>query len=527
MAESPNPPELVEAYRLIKAGQRQDAAQILRDYLGKNSRDAKAWWLMAHAADKPDTVRRCLETVLKLEPDNAKAREKLDKLIASAPPAASSSPIQPPPPPIPARRPSAQPPVSPPAPADDEPDDSFFTVPASAEPPTGRRSSQPVKRGSSGPVQRASSRPITATQELGTPPVIPTPAGPPPAPSVAPTFEEFSAQQDPFATPAVHDPFDDIPARPFNPFDKAQAFDPAAHAKLGSAPPSTAQAAGTGNQPEWGPGLAFVKDAFAPTPGAEAAPAPLPHPTGKPADVPFEDFTATTTKPGIERVIGMFVLAIAVVVGFGIILYAADSAGLLSLRGDGVPEMMTLEGGSFAIRFPENWDRRCLDEASGYPVCGIANHRFYNEVEFFAGQDVNIGAMISDSFDMAFSGQDLPDQRTSIIVMDVPRTSPSYDDGSWAKTSYEYWQQGWSFDRDAKVKYDRKDVTIDGFPAYYYKFTSEGSWKEAAWDVYIPHDGIILWLRVDYFGPRGDDIPAAMVEAMIESIDIKPVEEWQ
>jgi predicted Zn-dependent protease len=95
MAKSPPPPELVEAYRLLKAGQRQAAGQKLQAYMADHKDDPQAWWLMAHAVGKPDHVRRCLESVLKLDPTHEKARAKLAKLQ----PAPEPQPAAPPPPP--------------------------------------------------------------------------------------------------------------------------------------------------------------------------------------------------------------------------------------------------------------------------------------------------------------------------------------------------------------------------------------------------------------------------------------------
>jgi hypothetical protein len=191
-----------------------------------------------------------------------------------------------------------------------------------------------------------------------------------------------------------------------------------------------------------------------------------------------------------------------------------------------VPAMVVLDGGSFTINYPEGWDLRCLREASGYPVCGIANHPFYNEVDQFAGRNVDLGTMVSQSLSMALSGEDLPDTQVSIIVMDVPMTSPSYDNGSWAKTKYELAQQGWVFDSKAKITYDRKEITVGGATAQYYNYTSKGSWEDVAWDVYVPHDGIILWLRIVFWGNENATIPDATVQAMIDSIVFKPVDQW-
>jgi hypothetical protein len=339
-------------------------------------------------------------------------------------------------------------------------------------------------------------------------------------------FEEFAASApaaiDPFAAVPVDDPFADIPAngvaQPYDPFASQNAFNPAVHASMGSGAADPAQAPGTGGQPEWGPGLAFVQDIAGPALRGNGG-SELPFPIY--ADIQRE-------RHAVERMIGFAVIGMAIVVLVGLVLYAADQQGWIQLSGSGkVPKMVALDGGSFTIDYPEGWDVRCLREASGYPVCGIANHAFYNEVDWFAGQNVDLGTMVSQSLNMALSGEDLPDTQVSIIVMDVPMTSPSYDNGSWAKTKYEMAQQGLVFDSKAKITYDRKEITVGGSTAQYYNYTSQGRWEDVAWDVYVPHDGIVLWLRVVFLGKQNAKIPDATVQAMINSIVLKPVDQWQ
>jgi hypothetical protein len=292
-----------------------------------------------------------------------------------------------------------------------------------------------------------------------------SPAAPPPS------FEEYAANStrfdDPFAAHALDDPFTDIPAQP---------------------------ATGVGG------GALLAKP---------------PKPTG---NAWGDDFAASPSRHGLERAIGFVVVVFALLVAVGLILVVADRQGLIHLgRGDKVPTMAALDGGTFQIDYPTGWDVRCLQDVSGYPVCGVANHPMYNDVDYFAGT-VNLGSYISESMGSLLTGGDLPDQQVSIIVMDVPRSSPSYDDASLAKSLYEF-DQAWSFSFDkAKSRYDHKEITVDGLKAYYYEYSREGSMKEAAWDVYVEHDGIILWLRISFFGPRRTDIPHNMVEKMIQSI---------
>lgn len=76
----PPDPQLVEAYQLIKAGQRALAGTRLKAFLAEHPQDANGWWLMAHVVTRQETVESCLEKVLALDPDHAPAREKLARL---------------------------------------------------------------------------------------------------------------------------------------------------------------------------------------------------------------------------------------------------------------------------------------------------------------------------------------------------------------------------------------------------------------------------------------------------------------
>lgn len=72
--------QLLEAYQLIKDGQRIKAESILSLVLDADPDNADGWWLMANAVKAPDEQREALSHVLRLRPDHAKARKMLDDL---------------------------------------------------------------------------------------------------------------------------------------------------------------------------------------------------------------------------------------------------------------------------------------------------------------------------------------------------------------------------------------------------------------------------------------------------------------
>ena len=156
-------------------------------------------------------------------------------------------------------------------------------------------------------------------------------------------------------------------------------------------------------------------------------------------------------------------------------------------------------------------------------------------MDWYANKNVNLGEMMAQAVSAMFTGSDLPDEQVSIIVMDVPQESPSYDNGSMAKTKYEWSQAAWSGLSDrATVVYDRQERLVDGYTAYYYRYVSTDpqaerqGWRgrDAAYDVYVPHDGIILWMTVTVASDIHDRDYDKAIQAMIDSIRIKPVGEW-
>lgn len=84
MAETQSTP-LERAYRLIQEERLDDALGILRPFLDKDPNNAAGWWLYANAVSDPNQARQALETVLRLDPKHAEARELLDQLNEATP----------------------------------------------------------------------------------------------------------------------------------------------------------------------------------------------------------------------------------------------------------------------------------------------------------------------------------------------------------------------------------------------------------------------------------------------------------
>jgi len=76
----PDGENLNQAEEFLRAGRRQEARAVLIEHLRGEPRSAQAWWLMSFAVDDPDQKIECVQRVLQLHPDSAKARQRLLKL---------------------------------------------------------------------------------------------------------------------------------------------------------------------------------------------------------------------------------------------------------------------------------------------------------------------------------------------------------------------------------------------------------------------------------------------------------------
>lgn len=85
--------QLQQAYRLIRDGNKTQAAAMLVPIVRAEPNNADAWWLLANAVTNADQQRRALEQVLRLRPNDEKARRMLDRMggSASVPPPTSYS----------------------------------------------------------------------------------------------------------------------------------------------------------------------------------------------------------------------------------------------------------------------------------------------------------------------------------------------------------------------------------------------------------------------------------------------------
>ncbi|MBW4439267.1 MAG: pre-peptidase C-terminal domain-containing protein [Pleurocapsa minor GSE-CHR-MK-17-07R] len=78
--------QLQQAFQLIKAGNKTDAAKLLVPIVRNEPNNADAWWLLSNAVTNVEQQRRALEKVLSLRPDDDRARRKLAQVTGAPPP---------------------------------------------------------------------------------------------------------------------------------------------------------------------------------------------------------------------------------------------------------------------------------------------------------------------------------------------------------------------------------------------------------------------------------------------------------
>jgi hypothetical protein len=77
---------LQQAYQLIRSGEKTEAVKLLLPIVRADPDNADAWWLLANAVDKSDQAKRALQQVLKIRPNDQRARRFLEQLGGTPPP---------------------------------------------------------------------------------------------------------------------------------------------------------------------------------------------------------------------------------------------------------------------------------------------------------------------------------------------------------------------------------------------------------------------------------------------------------
>lgn len=72
--------QLQQAYRLIRDGNKTQAMAIIVPIVRAEPNNADAWWLLANAVSEVDQQRRALEQVLRLRPNDDKARQMMERI---------------------------------------------------------------------------------------------------------------------------------------------------------------------------------------------------------------------------------------------------------------------------------------------------------------------------------------------------------------------------------------------------------------------------------------------------------------
>jgi hypothetical protein len=168
--------QLQQAYRFIRDGNKTQATAILVPIVRSEPNNADAWWLLANAVSTPDQQRRALEQVLRLRPNDDKARRMLDRIDSGGSPA-SPPPVMQQPAQFPGT-PSAAPPQPDPFAAPAPQSDPFGNDPFAGDPfaddpfPQAGRGQPAPYQVAPGPVRTYGAPPPVAPQRKGTNPLV-------------------------------------------------------------------------------------------------------------------------------------------------------------------------------------------------------------------------------------------------------------------------------------------------------------------------------------------------------------------
>ncbi|MGA2505455.1 MAG: hypothetical protein ABSG01_15345, partial [Anaerolineales bacterium] len=84
---------LLRIEQLLNAGKLQEARLLLVDFIQGNPNSARAWWLLSMTLADVDRQAACLKRVLRLDPENRLARQRLAGLTSQLPAPTSISPF--------------------------------------------------------------------------------------------------------------------------------------------------------------------------------------------------------------------------------------------------------------------------------------------------------------------------------------------------------------------------------------------------------------------------------------------------
>jgi hypothetical protein len=102
--------ELVQqAASLLKSGKKEEARQILVQFVRQEPNHVFAWYVLSFCVDDISQKRSCLQRALAIDPKSAPVRQALDKLNNATPPVSSAASVElrPTPPPVPPTSPAA------------------------------------------------------------------------------------------------------------------------------------------------------------------------------------------------------------------------------------------------------------------------------------------------------------------------------------------------------------------------------------------------------------------------------------
>jgi Tfp pilus assembly protein PilF len=80
--ETPNLEQLLQlGIQTARQGQKQAARMIFQQVLDIDKQNERAWFWMASVVEDPDERMRCLQTVLRINPNNTNAQEQYNRII--------------------------------------------------------------------------------------------------------------------------------------------------------------------------------------------------------------------------------------------------------------------------------------------------------------------------------------------------------------------------------------------------------------------------------------------------------------
>jgi hypothetical protein len=238
----------------------------------------------------------------------------------------------------------------------------------------------------------------------------------------------------------------------------------------------------------------------------------------------------------VSSLVGIGLIAVAVVVLAAVLLYAANEKGWLHTSA-GETSPGEIDGKTFVLRFPETWYAEC---DSGFlrsaRVCAFSTEEKYSLLDLYIHDrdKVSGDSLLPTISQMLFSHNQHPGLVLTGVVMDYSQNGSEYEyihqSINYSEQLYSSWRGQTNYIRgyDLWMAYEKDNPLIGNEYGYIYWITGKDNVGSiishkgyfVVADAYVPHGDRMLMLTMFGYSPTNpEEIPIETIRAVIESVE--------